>query len=183
MALPVSGGEVLRRYLGEAIASELNFGRELDAFASDGDDDEVERAFHDGSEECRLRAEALTAKIRQLDAEAGEKNPHVRTSGNAARGSSSEVLEERIAQNAAAAYTFEAGQCARYEMLASIAHAAGDDELEVLTRKLQAQARDAAEKFWKFLASRAMIAFNMLTVSEVDPAVETKVADNRLVES
>jgi ferritin-like metal-binding protein YciE len=68
-----------------------------------------------------------------------------------------------------------------YEALAAAAEAAGDNATEALAREIQAEEKQTANKIWRFIASRAKIAFNLLTVAETDPSVNTKTQDNRLL--
>jgi ferritin-like metal-binding protein YciE len=79
------------------------------------------------------------------------------------------------------AFTVENSEYAMYEALAAAAEAAGDTTTETLAREIQAEEKQTAEKIWRFIPSRAKIAFNLLTAAETDPAVNTKAADNRLI--
>ncbi len=92
-----------------------------------------------------------------------------------------DIPEEEILQSLLAAYVGETGGVAMYESLAEVARSAADSQTENLTRQIQTEKRRAAERIWRLLPSRSKIAFNMLTVSEIDPAVETKMADDRIV--
>ena len=92
-----------------------------------------------------------------------------------------DVPEEQILQSLLAAYVGEAGGVAMYESLAAAARSVADAETENMSRQIQTEKRRAAERVWHLLPSRSKIAFNMLTISEIDPAVETKMADDRLV--
>ena len=93
------------------------------------------------------------------------------------------IVEERTLQNLIVSYTVEVGECALYEALAAASRTAGDSITEALARQIQKEEFAAAATLWHFLPSRSKIAFNMLTISELDPAVETKMADDRLIES
>ncbi len=94
-----------------------------------------------------------------------------------------DALEERLVQNLMISYAAERGLCGLYELLA----AASEFESDVATMNLAVQLRgeheNSAQELYHMLPSRTKIAFNMLTVSEVDPSVETKLADDRLVGS
>jgi ferritin-like metal-binding protein YciE len=79
------------------------------------------------------------------------------------------------------AFAAENSEYAMYEALAAAAEAAGDSVTETLAREIQATEKQAAEKIWRFVPSRAKIAFNLLTASETDPSVNTRAADNRLI--
>jgi hypothetical protein len=89
--------------------------------------------------------------------------------------------DERLVQNVVMAFALEQSECAMYEALANAALAAGDPETERLARDIQAQESAAAEKLWRFIPSRAKIAFNLLTAGEIDPAIETKAPDDRIL--
>ncbi len=68
-----------------------------------------------------------------------------------------------------------------YEAIAAVAEAAGDDATEALAREIQAEEKQTAEKLWRLITSRAKIAFNLLTVAETDPSVNTRAQENRLI--
>jgi len=89
--------------------------------------------------------------------------------------------DERTVQNLLMAFAIESSECAMYESLTVVASAAGDDATETLAREIQAEEKDTADKIWHFLPSRSKIAFNMLTVNEVDPAVETRTDADRII--
>jgi ferritin-like metal-binding protein YciE len=181
--LSASANALITRYLEEAITAGRSFEAQLRGFASDGDDEEVQATFATHADETHQQFERLTERLltfgekpsdgRSDLAQAVEAAPKLVGSG---------VAEEHIAQNLITAYTIAMAECAMYEALATAASAAGDPETEQLARQIQEQEIKAAGKLWKFIPSRAKIAFNMLTVQEVDPSVETRAADNRLVE-
>jgi rubrerythrin len=91
------------------------------------------------------------------------------------------IPEERLVQNLLTAFTAAKSECAMYEVLANVARTDGDSATEALAREIQAEEQRAAEKFFHFLPTRSKIAFNMLTANEIDPSVETKAPDNRLI--
>ncbi|MDQ2841517.1 MAG: DUF892 family protein [Acidobacteriota bacterium] len=179
------GRELLKRYLDKAISAERGCEIQLRDFAKAGDDDEVQAAFETDAAAALLQRERLTGRLRELGPQPGD----IHTETDALQDLAPKIaspensIEERTLQALISAYTAAAGGFARYEFLGLIARRAGDSGTEHLARQIQAEKRTAAERIWHFLPSRSKIAFNMLTVSEVDPAVETKVADNRLMES
>jgi len=79
------------------------------------------------------------------------------------------------------AFGMEAGECAFYEALAASAAVAADGPTEALARQIEREKQLAAKKVFSLIRSRSKIAFNMLTPNELDPAVETKAFDNRVV--
>lgn len=167
------------RYLQDALAAEEGFERQLLAFAEEGDDDDVRNAFRQHAVETESQCERLRARLQELNASVSvAKSPAAGlTMGGASIGQIPTIQEERTMQNIAAAYTIEASECALYEAIAVAAKEAGDGATEELARAIQIEEHNAAEKFWHFLPTRSLIAYNMLTVAEVDPSVETKVGE------
>jgi hypothetical protein len=90
--------------------------------------------------------------------------------------------EERLVQNLIAAFSLANAERAMYEALATTARSAGDGMTEALASEAAAEETATAEKIWHFLPSRSKIAFNLLTAGEIDPAVETKVGENRILD-
>jgi ferritin-like metal-binding protein YciE len=178
-----SSSAAIRRYLEEAIAAEASFEGQLRAFSEEGDDDEVRATFAQHADETRHHHERLSARLEQMGGSSA-----VSKSALANVFSAVPKLtlaphrpEERTAQNLIVGFAVEASECALYEVVASIAKSAGDTLTEFLAREIQAEERRTAERIWHFIPSRAKIAFNMLTVGEVDPSVETKAMLNRIV--
>lgn len=89
--------------------------------------------------------------------------------------------EERIVQNLITAFSVEQSECAMYEALIHVARMAGDRETETLALKIQAEENRAAESLWHLLPSRSKIAYNILTMGEVDPSVETKTQEDQIL--
>ena len=181
--MPTTGDDVIRRYLDDAVAAEKNSEAQLEEFAREGEDDEIRAMFTYHLEETRRQQERLTARLRELGGSASSaksflaqvfgltpKPVHV-----------AEKPEERTAQHLVIAFAMENGECAMYEALVAAAEAAGDDATEKLAREIQEEEKQAADKLWRFIPSRAKIAFNLLTVGETDPAVNTKAHDNPLL--
>jgi ferritin-like metal-binding protein YciE len=179
----MDGVELVRRYLQDAIAAEKSFEAQFRSFSAEGDDSEVSAAFGRHAQETRSHHERLTTRLEELGG-----NPSL------AKGLLAQVFalaprsaqvphreEERIAQNLIAAFSIEAGECAMYEALACIANRAGDSTTESLARQIQAEEKQMASIVWRFIPSRAKIAFNVVTAGEVDPAVETRAGENRLL--
>jgi ferritin-like metal-binding protein YciE len=181
--LAESGQELVLRYLQDALATESVFEVQLREFAQDGDDDEVKATFATHADQTRHQRERLAQRLEELGAspvsgksflaefrDIGPKLVHV-----------GHIQEERTTQNLMMGFALEMGECAMYEALAVAAGAAGDPVTAALARGIQAEEWQTAGKLWRFLPSRAKIAFNMLTLSEVDPAVETRTSENRIV--
>jgi hypothetical protein len=88
-------------------------------------------------------------------------------------------VEERLLHNLIFAAADKAGQCALYKSLGAVAALTGDTATGVLVREIEENEQRILERVGHLLPSRAKIAFNMLTISEVDPAVDTKAKDDR----
>ncbi|MGA8026785.1 MAG: DUF892 family protein [Bryobacteraceae bacterium] len=178
-----SSDDLIRRYLEDAIAAEKSFETQLREFAAEGDDDEVQSAFAFHADQTRRQYERLAARLEQIGgALSNGKNSIAQLFARASQVvQSGRVPEERTAHNLISAFSIENGECAMYEALACLANAVGDAETEMLAREIQTEERNTAEKLARFIPSRSKIAFNMLTVSEVDPAVETRAPDDRIV--
>ncbi len=175
--------DVIRRYLEDAIAAEKSFETQLSGFANEGDDEEVKLLFQAHAAETRTQYERLADRLQQLGGTASTGKSILAHLFNLSPRSAQtgHDPEERTVQNLMMAFTAESSECVMYEGLAAAAEAAGDTSTETLVREIQAQVRQAADRIWHLIPSRAKIAFNMLTVSEVDPSVETRAQTNRVV--
>ena len=178
-----STNAAIRRYLEEAIAAEASFEGQLRAFSEEGDDDEVRAAFAQHADETRHHHQRLSARLEQLGGA-----PLLSRSALANILSVTPKLplpphrpEERTTQNLIVGFAVEMSECALYEALATIAKSAGDTATESLACEIQVEERRVADRIWRFIPSRAKIAFNMLTLGEVDPSIETKAMLNRIV--
>lgn len=178
-----TSADIIRRYLEDAIAAEKSFEAQLEAFSREGDDDEVKAAFAAYVIETRRSHERLTARLKELGGGASmAKSFFAQILGLTPKPAQvGHGEDERTVQNLIAVFAIANSECAMYEVLATMAQAASDPATESLAREIQAQGKEAAEKVWRFIPSRAKIAFNLLTVTETDPAVSTKAADNRLL--
>lgn len=181
--MSTSQPDLIQTYLEDAIAAESTFEAQLRDFASDGDDDEVKAVFATHAEETTRQRQRLTERLNELGSSPSTpKNLMARLFNLAPRSAQlGHIQEERTVQNLIAAYTVESSEQAMYHALIVVAEAAGDLRTAVLAREIQAEETRTAEKLWHFIPTRSKIAYNMLTVQEVDPAVETKVADDRLL--
>jgi ferritin-like metal-binding protein YciE len=178
-----SSVDVIRRYLQDALAAEESFETQLRGFAQEGDDAEVRELFSAHAEETRAQSARLTERLRALGGTPSAAKSFFAhlfslTPKSVQLG---HEQDERVAQSLIIAYAIEKSECAMYEALATAAVAAGDEVTEKLARGIQAQERETADKIWRFIPSRAKIAFNVLTAGEVNPAIETKRPDDRVV--
>lgn len=181
--MPISESDLIKTYLAAAIAAEQSFESQLRDFASDGDDDEVREVFAIHADETNRHHQRLTARLQELGGNSSSgKNILARifslTPKSARLG---DIQEERTVQNIIIAYTAGSAEQAMYHALILIAEAAGDNQTAMLAGEIQAEEKRTADKLWHFLPTRSKIAYNMLTVQEIDPAIETKMADDRLL--
>jgi ferritin-like metal-binding protein YciE len=179
----ISQPDLIKIYLADAIAAEQKFESQLRDFASDGDDDEVRNVFAAHAEETSRQHERLSERLRELGGTpSAGKNFLARIFSLTPRAAQlGHIQEERTVQNIIAAYSVETAEQAMYHALILIAEAAGDSRTAALAREIQAEETSTAQKLWHFIPTRSKIAYNMLTIQEIDPAIETKVADDRLV--
>lgn len=178
-----SSVDVVRRYLADAIAAEKSFETQLRSFAQEGDDEEVQAAFQKHADETKIQYQKLTERLetlggavsaaKSLFAHLFTLTPKTAQIGHSAH--------ERLTQNLITAFAVENGERAMYEALASVSEAAGDAATEALARQIQAEETQVAERIWRFIPNRAKIAFNLLTAGEIDPAIETKAPDDRII--
>ena len=152
-------------------------------FSQSGDDEEVQSAFAARADRVAEQSARLEGRLRETRGEFPAENslPGLITE-SFARWPHSNVPDERLMQNVILAYALEMAECAIYEALIGAADAAGDTETARIAREIQATEMGAAGEFLHFLPSRSKIAFNMLTVTEVDPAVETRTLENRVLQ-
>lgn len=178
-----NSSEVIRRYLEDAIAAEKSFETQLRGFATEGDDEEVRSAFATHAEETKLQYHRLTLRLEELGGSpSGVKSLLAHVFGLSPKAIQvTQTPDERVTQNLIAAFAVESSECAMYEALASVAQAAGDAQTERLARAIQSEERKSAEIFWRFIPSRAKIAFNVVTAGETDPSISTKATSNRVI--
>lgn len=179
-----AGRDVIRHYLEDLVTAEKDFEQQLRDFSRSGDDEEVRAVLAGHADETKRQHQRLATRLGEIGGRVSSRKAGFASIVNFAPQlpKPAEIVEEKTLQSLLVAYTLEAGEFAVYETLAIVARAAGDYDTEQLAKQIQAEERNAAEKIWHFLSSRSKIAFNMLTVSEIDPAVETKMADDRIIE-
>lgn len=182
--MPETSISVIRRYLEDAIAAERSFETQLRAFAKEGDDAEVQAAFGTHADETTSQLERLTARLHTLGGSPSAAKSFLAhifalTPKTAQIGHGQ---EERTTQNLIIAYTVENSESAMYESLQAVAEAAGDADTATLSEEIQREEQAAAARFWGLIRSRAKIAFNLLTANETDPTLNTRAAENRIVE-
>jgi ferritin-like metal-binding protein YciE len=174
-----TSAQLLRSYLEDAIAAEKAFASRLREFSLEGDDDDVKAAFAAAAEQAAVHSGQLTERLQSAGAAPSTAKTIVANLfGSMLRPAhTAHVQEEGTVQNLVMAYTFAASACAMYESLGAVAHASGDSETSSRAREIQTYASTLAEKLFHFIPTRSIIAYNMLTLDEVDPAVQTKVGE------
>ncbi len=170
---------LIRTYLEDLIAAEASFESQLRTFGTNGDDQEVQAVFAAHAEQTRSQQDRLTTRLHELGGEPSTgKSMVAHLFALAPRTAQiAHLPEERAVQDLIVGYTVETSECAMYEGLATVAAATGDDTTARLAREIQSEEAHAAEKMWHFIRTRSIIAYNMLTIAEIDPAVETKVGE------
>ena len=177
--------EAIQRYLQDSIAAEASFESQFRSFAQDVVDDfEVKTLFFGYDAGTHQRIEKLTARLQELGGStSGTKSSLAHLFSFVPKlAQAKHAPEERIVQNLIAAFSVANGKCAMYEALATTAGTAADTTTEALAREIAAQDSATAEKIWHFLPSRSKIAFNVLTAGEIDPSIDTKTTDDRIVD-
>jgi ferritin-like metal-binding protein YciE len=174
---------LVRRYLEYAIVAEKDFEVQLRGLAETGDDAEVQAAFLAHAEETRIQCDTLADRLQTLGGPASGVKSFLAGVADLVPKTSSlgDGQEARVAQNLITAFAIESAECAMYEALGSVAAAAADPVTERLARDIQAQSSATADQLWRFIPTRSKIAFNVLTAGEIDPAIETKAPDNRVI--
>lgn len=181
--MPESSNQLICRYLQDAVAAETSFESQFRAFAEEGDDEEVRSLFAQHAQETQRQCHRLSARLEHLGGSSSTAKSmlaHFFTL-TPKLAQATHLEEERTTQNLIIAFSVENGQCAMYEALATAARAAGDTATETLAREIQAQEKDKARTIWRLIPSRTKIALNMLTAGEVDPAIETRATENRII--
>jgi ferritin-like metal-binding protein YciE len=156
-----TAGDVIRRYLQDAIAAEHNFESQLRAFAEETDQKAVWAVLREHADETRWQHEQLTARLEALGGgPSGFKGFLAHVFGSAPKVAQVGHDEaEKGTQNLITAYAVEHSEIAMYEALAAAADTAGDAATEQLARAIQQQEREAAEKIWKLIAGSARDSF------------------------
>ncbi len=175
----------IQHALSHALACERALEKQLRfSIAKCRDDNEVQSALASNADEAKSQHDRLQERLQggtSTPVSPSEDEADISALAPQIADEADDIPEEEILQSLLAAYVGETGGVAMYESLAEVARSAADSQTENLTRQIQTEKRRAAERIWRLLPSRSKIAFNMLTVSEIDPAVETKMADDRIV--
>ena len=155
--------QVVQRYIQDVIAAEHAIEAQLRSFAADSDDDDDVRALMIVAADASRDAAAAFR-----DAGGGAKNIAAETLAGMPRAAQvGHIREERIVQNLIAAYTHQMSRAGMYHALRNTIN------LPQAEQAITA-AQDMAARLFHLIPTRSIIAYNMLTVTEVDPAVETK---------
>jgi len=174
------------QYLLAAVRMEGICGDRLREFsAAVNDDDEVRGLFEKQARERSRQSELVLSRLKEWGGERDGSEEDLSSIFTLAPAlfQPGDATEERLVQNLMVGYAAERGLCGLYELLRAASQLESDPETTNLATKLLAEHENSAQELYHMLPSRSKIAFNMLTVSEVDPSVETKMADDRLVGS
>jgi ferritin-like metal-binding protein YciE len=181
--LTENSSELLKQLLADAAAVERSGERRWRKFAaSTGDDDEVRSLFEAGADSAMLNGQRVRLRLEEMAAieTAGAQGMDDLLEAGPQIGQNAHSVEERLLYNLIFASAEKAGHCALYKCLSATAAVTGDVATAVLAQEIEENDRQVLESVGRLLPSRSKIAFNMLTVSEVDPAVETKAKDDRI---
>jgi rubrerythrin len=172
--VPADTQTILNRYMEDAIAAERGMQSQLESFASDGDDDDVKALFAEGARQAQSNADELTARIAGENPSAIKSAAGAAVSGLQRTAEFLHIQEERTVQHLIAAYSMEMSATGMYLALESVAKAANDIRTSQLAADAGLSASQLAAKLFHLIPTRSIIAYNMLTVTEIDPSVETK---------
>jgi hypothetical protein len=181
--LTENGNWLLRQLLASVAAAERSGEQQLREFgAAAGDDREVQSLFYESADSAKSHGQRIGMRLAELGATETSGGPDFVPATAAAPqiGRSAHISEEHLLHNLILASAMQAGKCALYKSLSAAASVAGDSATEVLAAELERNEQDTLERVRHFIPSRSKIAYNMLTLSEVDPAIETKAKDDRL---
>ncbi len=181
--MPENRSGLPRQLLASVAAAERSGEQQLHGFgATAQDDQEVQSLFAECAESARSHRQQIRTRLAELGApDESEAQDFAAAQAVAPQiGRTVHAPEESLLHSLILASAMQAGRCALYRSLATAASVAGDSVTEVLATEIEQNEQSTLEKVRHFLPSRAKIAFNMLTVSEVDPAVETKAKDDRI---
>lgn len=158
-------GDVIRRYLQDAIAAEKSFETQLRTFAKETDQAPVRMVFEQHADETRRQHELLTARLEALGGStSGVKTFFANLFGNAPKLAQIGHDEaEKGTQDLIAAFAVEHAEIAMYEAMAVAAATAGDTETERLARQIQQEEHQAAAKVWELIGPSARDSFLKIT--------------------
>lgn len=147
---------------------------QLRGLSRDGDDEDVRNLLLEAAKESEARAETLASRLGD-DAPSALKNAVANTfSSLPATAQSGHIEEERIVQNLIAGFTMLQASCGMYRALESAAASLGDGQVTELALSATERNTRLATQMFHLVPTRSIIAYNMLTVSEIDPSVNTK---------
>lgn len=154
-------GEVLRRYLEDAIAAEKNFETQLRAMAKQGDQVAPQQVFEEHANVTRSQHQRLEARLHELGGSSSTLKTLAAHFFNFAPKTAQIGHDEAevSTQNLLIGYAVESSEIAMYEAMAVTARAAGDLQTEKLAREIQEEERDAAKKVWNLIDGSAQQAF------------------------
>lgn len=174
MPAPETYQQTIDRYLQDIIAAERGLASQLDELASDtGDDDEVRTALADSAEQSRVHADAVAAHLNG-DVEQTKEGASRLFASMSRLAQLGHIQEERVVQNLIAGYSILMSSRAMYYALQASAKAASDAVIAQLASDCMSAKQNLAERLFHLISTRAIIAYNMLTVNEIDLSIDTK---------
>ncbi len=163
--------EIVKRYIQDCIASERNVESHLRDFAKN-DRPEIQALLVQYADRTKTQHERLDARLREIGGPPSTLKSFMThmLAVMPQTGSLGKEDEERDTQELMMAYAFVGAEQSMYEVLASVANAAGDVETERLAREIQEEKRVMAAKVWAMLAPAARASFVRLTETQVQSA-------------
>jgi ferritin-like metal-binding protein YciE len=172
--VPTNRNEPLSRYLEDAIATERSVESQLNSVASEGDDDDVKTLLAEAANQARVYADRLAAEFGEPNASTLKTAAANAIAAMPRLAQAGHIQEERTVQNLIAAYTMQMAACGMYRAIEAAAGVAGTASLAQFAVEASAAKSRLAAKLFHLIPTRSIIVYNMLTVSEIDPSVETK---------
>ena len=174
----ISENQPLRHRLGDAILLTQNLEREFRSLSREGDDEDVQSFFLEqadlSADEAQYFLNYASGEV-ESQSELGEFVTQIPLALATAR-----ITEERLLQGLIATFTALSAKRALLTVLGRTASDVNETDLAQAARTAAGKATDASARAFHFIPTRSKIAYNMLTVDEADPAIDTKMADNRI---
>ena len=174
----ISENQPLRQILGDAILLTQNLEREFRSLSREGDDEDVQSFFLEqadlSADESQYFLNCASGEV-ESQSDLGEFVTQIPLALATAR-----ISEERLLQGLIATYTALSAKRALLITLNQTASNANETELAQVAESAAGKATEASGRAFHFIPTRSKIAYNMLTVDEADPAIDTKMADNRI---
>ena len=157
-------GDIIKRYLKDAIAAESSFESQLESFAKESDDAVTRQLFDRHARETRIQRERLEARLSELgDSPSTMKSFMAHMFNFAPKAASLGHDEaERTTQNLMMAYAVEQSEVAMYQSLITVAESLGDERTAQLARDIQEEEEQTARLVWDMITPSARRAVSKL---------------------